>query len=191
MHKTVEEWLIAHRIDIEKNFFLRNVEVTADAAELNKLDGVTASTAEINKLTGMVSLLVLKPVTLTETEGAGTYTGSVIIPDGGVVLDVIFHNTALWTAAVSAIAKVGDSGDDDGIFKNVDLKTDPALGTFISYQRKDTGVGDYLGTKLLVYPTSDTITAIVAGVGAGGGAGRTTMYVLYLVPQPAIDAVKS
>ena len=40
---------------IAKKFLLKGVEVTADAAELNKLDGLTKTTDQMNKLVGGVA----------------------------------------------------------------------------------------------------------------------------------------
>ena len=37
-------------------------------------------------------------ISFTETTGAGTYTGTVAIPAGATVLDVIWRNTVLWAA---------------------------------------------------------------------------------------------
>lgn len=110
--------------------------------------------------------------------GAGTYTVTVAIPAGAWVEDVIFFNTAAWTAATSATLNVGDSGDTDGIFAAINTKTTPTTGDFISYSRKDTGVGAYAGTKALYYSTADTITATITSVGAGT-AGRSKLVVQY------------
>lgn len=65
--------------------------------------------------------------------GAGTYTGQVVIPAGSVLLDVIVHAEAVWAAGTSAALIVGDTVDDNGIFDAVDLKaTDLLAGESIS-----------------------------------------------------------
>lgn len=152
--------------------------------DLEKLAAISRSAAEMN------SVPIVQIVDFTETAGAGTYTGAVTIPAGAYILDVLFANTALWTAATSATLNVGDTGDADGIFAAVNLKSAPALGGFLSYQRKDTGVGAYGGTKLLQYSSEDTITASVVTVGETGEAGRSKMIVTYVNAPSAVAAEK-
>ncbi len=66
-------------------------------------------------------------VLFTETAGAGTYTGSVTIPAGCFLLEVIVHGVALWDNAGAVDMIVGDSqavtGDPDGIFVITSLKS--------------------------------------------------------------------
>src|SRR6185312_14956545 len=53
-------------------------------------DGITASSTELNKLVGITGYPVqAAEVTFTETAGAGVYTGSVSIPAGATILDII------------------------------------------------------------------------------------------------------
>ena len=143
-------------------------------------------------------------VTFTET-GAGTYTGSVTVPAGATLLDVIVHAVALWDAATSAVMKVGDVADDDGIFTNVNLKaTDLLAGESIStafpggkqgadvVQTMTEGVPN---TTVLFHvlrrylATARVISGIITSVGAGT-AGRTRMTVVYALPSKVIAATK-
>jgi hypothetical protein len=79
--------------------------LTASVAELNILDGVTATAAEINKVDGLASgagLVVAQEVTFTETVTAGVWTGSVTVPAGATLLDIIVHAVALWDSETAA-----------------------------------------------------------------------------------------
>src|SRR5688500_15767105 len=70
----------------------------------------------------------------TEPSSRGTYTGSVSVPAGAIVLDVQVPAVALWTATTSAVLKVGDAADDDGFWTAVDLKaTDLLLNEGLSF----------------------------------------------------------
>jgi hypothetical protein len=154
-------------------------------ADLEKLKAITRAAAELN------SLPVVAVADFTETAGAGTYTAEVTIPAGAFVLDVMWVNSALWTAATSAAMNVGDTTDPDGIFAAVNVKAAPALGAFLSYQRKDAGVGAYAGTKLLQYAAQDKIKATVTTEGAAGVAGRSRMIVTFVNPPAPVVAAKA
>ena len=62
---------------------MNGTDVTATAAELNKLDGLTASTAELNKLDGV-----------TASTAALNTASTHYVPSGGIIM---------WSGAVSAI----------------------------------------------------------------------------------------
>ncbi len=134
--------------------------------------------------------------TYTEN-GAGTYTAAVNIPAGATLLDVIVTSVALWTAAVSAVMKVGDAADDDGFYTAVDLKaTDLLAGESISLAAPGGQQGAYVvpGAADDAYQvskrysaTARVISGVVTSVGAGT-AGRTRMLVTYAMPSTA-DAV--
>src|SRR3990167_6418961 len=87
--------------------------VTSTAAELNLLDGATAPPVQVAERT------------FTETANSGTYTATVVIPAGATVLDVIWRNTAVWTAATSASLLVGDDDDANGYIEATDVKAAP------------------------------------------------------------------
>lgn len=134
-----------------------------------------------------VAGIVAEERTFTE-DGAGTYTGSVTVPAGATILDVIVHNTVLWAAATSATMKVGDATDDDGIFTGVNLKaTDLLAAESINFDRTGGKEGAYLvgtathwTTRYLA--TARVISGIITSVGAGT-AGRTRMVVVYMLPM--------
>jgi hypothetical protein len=124
--------------------------------------------------------------------GAGTYTGTVVIPAGATLIDVIVHADALWTASSSAALIVGDTVDDDGIYAAVDLKSTDLLaeeGLSFAYPAGQFGadvVMDYASVatigasyiKRRQLSTGRTMQAKVTSVGAGTG-GRTRVTFVY------------
>lgn len=145
--------------------------------------------------------IVAREVTFTETTGAGTYTGEVTLPAGATLLDVIIHNTALWTATTSATLDVGDftTGnveiDANGIYTAVNLKaTDLLAGESLSFAQSGGKAGAYnVGTNThwttRYSATARKIRGTIVTVGAAGNAGRTRMIVLYALPS-AVAATK-
>jgi len=129
-----------------------------------------------------------KEVTFTEVGGALTYTGSVTIPAGATVLDVIVHATALWDNAGAVTMKVGDATDDDGIYTGVNLKaTDLLAGESLSFAQSGGKAGAYnVGTNThwttRYLATARVISGIITTASTGGSAGRTRMTVLYALP---------
>lgn len=158
--------------------YLSGTAMAASAAELNKVDGL-ASTAY---------LPVIEMLTLTETTGAGTYTATVTVPAGALILDIKFWSTALWTATTSATLKIGDAADDDGWFIGIDLKaTDLLVGEELNFTQTGGKPGAYLntttGARSAAYSASArAVSAIVTTVGAAGNAGRSFFAVVYALP---------
>lgn len=131
----------------------------------------------------------------TETTGAGVYTGTVSVPAGSTIVDIIVNGVALWTATTSATMKVGDATTDNGFFTGVNLKaTDLLAGEALSL----TAPGGKHGAYVVPGATDDAyqisaryasaarlIKGIVTTVGAAGTAGRTRMTVIYTTPRTA------
>jgi hypothetical protein len=150
---------------------------------------VTATGAQLNACK-------METVLFTEA-GAGTYNGTVALPAGSIIVDIIIHGAVLWAAATSAVMKVGDAVDDDGFFTGVNLKaTDLLAGESISFahaggkQGADvdvTAAGAHVRRRWLA--TARNIIGSVTSVGAGT-AGRTYMTVIYTTPT-LISAVKA
>jgi hypothetical protein len=144
--------------------------------------GTSTPTAGFNPVGGIVA----RQVVFSEN-GAGTYTGAIVVPAGAVVLDVIVHAAALWTAGTSASLVVGDGDDADGIYVATNLKaTDLLAGESLSFAQSGGRAGAYnAGTNTHWtnrYSASEkTITATVTSVGAGTG-GRTRVVVVYALP---------
>lgn len=128
-----------------------------------------------------------KEVTFTETAGAGTYTGGVVVPAGATILDIVVHAVAVWDNAGAVTMKVGDT-DDDGFYTGINLKaTDLAAGESLSFAQSGGKAGAYnTGTNTHWtnrYSASErTINGIVTTASTGGSAGRTRMTVVYALP---------
>lgn len=152
--------------------YLNGEQVNADADDLNKLASITGYPVEAHE------------VTFTE-DGAGTYTGSVSVPAGATIIDIIVNGVALWTAATSATLKVGDATDDDGYYTGVNLKaTDLLAGESLSLALAGGKAGAYIANSQVsprYSASARVISGIVTSVGAGT-AGRTRMIVIFALP---------
>lgn len=130
---------------------------------------------------------------------AGVYSASFEVPDGAVLIDVIVHGQALWTAGTSATMDVGDTATPNGIFVGVNLKaTDLLAGESLSMQGL---AGGKHGADLALDYTSvatigaqqikrrriagaRTVSAKVTTVGTLGVAGITDVVFVYAYPSP-------
>lgn len=149
------------------------VAVTATAAELNKLDGQNPVYA--------------KEVTFTETSGAGTYTGAVVVPAGATLVDIIVTGVALWDNSGTAVMKVGIDGDDDDTFYTaVNLKaTDLLANESLSFANAGGKAGSSIHDSQVddrYHASERTISGIITTSSTGGSAGRTRMTVLWSKP---------
>jgi len=179
---------------LDKNSKIDSIDMTAV-----KLNGtsMTASAAELNKMVGIDSgvpagsFVVAEEITFTEAGSNTTFTGSVTVPAGAYLIDVIIHNKVLWDDGTSALMIVGDVADPNGLFDAVDLKaTDLLAGEQISFGYTggvegadvDGGetAGDHLRRRFLA--TARVITGVVTTGGQDGSAGVTNMLVVYVVP---------
>lgn len=133
--------------------------------------------------------------TFTETDGAGTYTGTIALPAGATLLDVIINGVALWMATTSATLIVGDGTDDDGYYTGVNLKaTDLLAGESLSFALAGGKAGAYIANSQVsprYSATARNIIGKVTTVGAAGNAGRTRMTVLYTVATSPTAATKA
>lgn len=146
-------------------------------------------TVESGKLSGITGHAVQSAeVTFTETAGAGTYTGSVALPAGATVIDIIVNGVALWTNTGTASMKVGDT-DDDGFYTAIDLKaTDLLAGESLSFALAGGKAGAYIANSQVsprYSASARTISGIIATSSTGGGAGRTRMTVIWSAPAAA------
>lgn len=172
---------------VENNFSVGGVSVTATPAELNILDGATLDVTELNKLDGITAYpLQVAEVTFTETTGAGTYTGSVTLPAGATLHDIIVNGVALWTATTSAAMDVGDVTDPNGYYAGINLKaTDLLAGESISFALAGGKAGAYIANSQVsprYSATERVISGIIVTDGAAGNAGRTRMTVVFSLP---------
>jgi hypothetical protein len=126
---------------------------------------------------------------------AGVYSASFEVPPGAILVDVIVHGVALWTAGTSATMIVGDTVDDDGIFTAINLKaTDLLAGESLSLagaggkQGADladfAAPGSQYSRRALVSGVARTLSAKVTTVGTVGTAGVTDVVFVYAYPNP-------
>src|SRR5437868_1654183 len=130
-----------------------------------------------------MSVIKASEVTVTETAGAGVYTGSVTVPAGSSIEDILVNGVALWTNAGAVTGKVGDAADDDGYFTGIDMKaTDLLAGESLSFARAGGKAGAYIANSQVSprYSAAARVISItITAASTGGGAGRTRMTVLY------------
>lgn len=125
-------------------------------------------------------------ITFTETGGALTYTGSVTIPAGSTILDIIVNGVALWDNSGAVTMKVGDVAVDNGYFTGINLKaTDLLAGESISFESAGGKAGAYIANSQVsprYSASARTISGIITTASTGGSAGRTRMTVLWVEP---------
>lgn len=148
---------------------------------------------------GGVGVMLAKTITFTENATNTTHTGTVAIPAGATLVDVIVNAGALWGAA-AAVLKVGDTADDDGIFVGVDLKaTDLLVGEVLS-MGDTSNWGGKNGAYLVAatgqrgpttsnfgtyYAAGSNITGIITVTTPAVTTGRTYMTVIYTLGAAA------
>ena len=132
-------------------------------------------------------------ITFTETAGAGTYTGSVALPAGATLDDIIVNGVALWDNAGTATLIVGDGTDPDGYYTAVNLKaTDLLAGESLSFALAGGKAGAYIANSQVsprYAAAARSIIAVVTTSSTGGSAGRTRVVVLWTLPG-AVAATK-
>jgi hypothetical protein len=177
---------------------VKNTLGVAGATTLSSTLDVTGATSITGATTLQGKLMTGSPVqsaevTFTETAGAGTYTGSVTLPAGATLLNIVVYASALWdnSGAVSMI--VGDADDDNGYYVATDLKaTDLLAQETLSFSHPGGKGGAYLaGTAThwtdLYYASGGVITGKITAASTGGSAGRTRMTVVW--SQPAASHI--
>jgi hypothetical protein len=128
-------------------------------------------------------------------DAAGVYSASFEVPSGAVLLDVIVHGQALWTAGTSATLIVGDATDDNGFYTAVNLKaTDLLAGESLSFSMQGGKKGADLDSPITAADAAQvrrrrldaarTLSAKVTTVGTVGTAGVTDVVFVYAYPSP-------
>ncbi|KKN71168.1 hypothetical protein LCGC14_0423310 [marine sediment metagenome] len=184
---------------------------TLTTTELNKLTGATLSTAELNTLTGILAVVAelnelqgiteapiqTAEVTFTQEAGNKTHTGTVTLPAGATLLDIVVTNLVLWDSGTSATMKVGDATTDDGYFTAVDLKATNLLadesvrfGYTGGLEGADLDGGEAAGdhVRRLYDASSRDIVGVITDVNVSGAAGRTRMTVVFSLPGTPVAA---
>jgi hypothetical protein len=167
--------LAIKKLNVVNSFYVGGTQVTATATELNQLAS-----------NDVAAYVKSAEVTFTETGGALTYTGSVSVPAGATIHDIIINGVALWDNAGAVTMKVGDVADDDGFYTAVNLKaTDLLAGESISFALAGGKAGAYIANSQVsprYSASARTISGIIITASTGGSAGRTRMTVLYSKP---------
>lgn len=136
--------------------------------------------------------IVSKEIAFTEVAvpaAASTYTGSVSLPAGSTLVDIIVSQIALWDDATSASMQIGNADDPDGYYTAINLKATDLLATeSINFDKQggkggaDATVGSSTHIADRYSATAMLITATVATGAGGGSAGRTRVTVVYSLP---------
>lgn len=158
--------------------------------QFSTMEAAAPAPSELNRLIGLGGTpLNAVERTFTETTGAGVYTGSVAVPAGATIVDIIVNGVALWDTTTSATLKVGDVADDDGYFTGVNLKAlDLLAGESLSLESAGGKAGAYVANAQVsprYSASARVVSGVVTTVGAAGSAGRTRMTVIYSLPVAA------
>jgi len=138
-----------------------------------------------------------RELTFTETAGAGTWTGTVALPAGSWLEDVVIEAVAVWDSETSATLDAGLSATDpDGLFASVNLKaTDLTAAQTISFHHRGGKGGALMAgsdthVNSLYIATAESVIVTVVKTGTTGTAGRTRVLVTYVVPEATTAATK-
>ena len=183
--KSREDLIQVGELRVGNKLTVGGTDITSSIAELAALNGLTASVTELNKLDAITGYRVeAHEVTFTEN-GEGVYTGSVSVPAGATILDIIVNNVVLWAAATSADMDVGDVTDPNRYFAGIDLKaTDLLAGESVSFALAGGLAGAYIANSQVsprYSASARVVSGIVTSTGAGT-AGRTRMVVIFAMP---------
>lgn len=130
----------------------------------------------------------MKRVIFQAEGAAGVYTGSVVVPAGATLVDIVVQNVALWTAGTAAAMIVGDATDPNGFYDAVDLKaTDLLAGQTVRFADQGGVAGAYLISthQLGLYSAAArTITGEITTTGTASSVGTTIMDVYWADPVP-------
>ncbi len=147
-------------------------------------------------------IVVSKTVAFVEDATSTTWTGTVIIPAGATLVDIVMTSSVLWSKA-SAVFTCGDAQAATGWFTSCNLHaTDLLVGERLSaaagawggvngvYLVAATGVmGQATASKAgPYYVTAGSVIGVVTATPGSGAAGRSFMTVSYAVGQ-AVAAV--
>jgi len=132
--------------------------------------------------------IVAEQILFTESTASGsTYTGSVSVPAGASILDIIVDGIALWGAGTTASMNVGDGSNASGFFSGINLKaTDLLAGESISIDQAGGKVGSYVANSQVsprYSASARTISGVITTSGTAASTGRTRMTVIYVLPR--------
>jgi hypothetical protein len=170
---------------------------------------ITTPTVTSPVITGDASsgVVVAKTISFVEDATSLTHTGSVVLPAGAVLLDIIVSGGVVWTATGTVTLKIGDTAVADGYFIGVNLKaTDLLAGETLAISGSNVAASGGKQGSYLVAATGQrgaaatnfgahnvagtTINAVVTVVTPATTAGRTYVTVFYAVGQ-TVTVVKA
>lgn len=168
---------------------------------------VTTPTVTSPTVTGDASggIVVSKTVAFVENATMTTSTGTVVIPAGATLVDIVVTSSVLWSKASSRFT-CGDAQNATGWFTSTDLSgTDLLVGEALraaggvqawggvngAYLVSATGVfGQATATKSgPYYSTAGSVIGVCTVTPGAGAAGRTFMTVTYSVGQSVAPVV--
>ena len=172
------------------------------AIDENSTQSLAAKTFTGDAVGGIV---VSKTIAFTEDATSVTHTGTVVIPAGATLHDIIVTSSVLWTDSSAAI-DVGDAQDADGWFVAVNLSaTDLLVGESLRASSPTAGWAGKPGVYLVAatgrfgqatsskassyYVTAGSVIGVVSVTTPSGTAGRTFMTVVYSVGQATAATV--
>jgi hypothetical protein len=204
-------------VDSDDNI-LKMIPAGSGTTEVQVIDASSAQTMTNKTLTAPVISGVVTSVspTITGNDGSGvifsktvlftedathtTHTGTVVIPAGATLLDILVVPEVLWanTGGVAGFT-CGDAGSANGWFTNTNLKaTDLLLGERLqasnasywggvngTYLVSATGRFGQQTTNMIggYCPTAYSVIGVVTTVAPASTAGRTRMTVLWTLGQ--------
>jgi hypothetical protein len=142
-------------------------------------------------ISGGYGRVITQEVTFTETAGAGTYTGSVTVPAGAYLIDVVVHGVAVWDNSGTVAMNVGDAAVTDGILIITSLKAagDLLAGESLAAAGGAGTAGGEVGGDITgnawtrrYLATERVISGVITTSSTGGSTGRTRMLVIYADP---------
>jgi hypothetical protein len=150
--------------------------------------------------TADAGIIQTKMVTFRENATNTTHTGSVILPPGSWLHDILVLNSVLWTTTGTAVLKVGDTAHDDGFFIGVSVKAfdlvlgevlrigdDGCWGTKNGAYLTPAGVRGATASNFgMYYAAGSTIKGTITVATPNAAVGRTHMLVTYSRPPEAI-----
>lgn len=170
--------------------------------EIYRVDGGTrkitvAAGAGLDLSGGASGAVVSSTVLFTEDATTLTHTGTVVIPAGATLLDIVVVPQVLWGAGTSAAFTCGDANTATGWFTSTNLKaTDLLVGERLvasdssswggvngAYLVSATGrFGQQSANMIGGYcPSAYSVIGVVTVVGPSVTTGRTRMTVLYTI----------
>lgn len=148
---------------------------------------------------GINGVIVSKTVAFVEDATSTTSTGTVVIPAGATLVDIVVTSSVLWSKASSRFT-CGDAQSANGWFTSTNLNaTDLLVGEALRAAGGTASWGGVNGTYLVsatgvfgqatatkagpYYVTAGSVIGVVTVTPGAGTAGRTFMTVTYSVGQ--------